>query len=63
MAPDVGVFLGTDPVAIDQVSTDLAIKGAGKDVFYEEHGRNPYAHVKEAEKRGLGSTKYTLTES
>jgi uncharacterized Fe-S center protein len=62
VAPDVGVFLGSDPVAIDQASTDLAIQAAGKDVFFEEHGRNPYGHVREAETRGLGSTKYRLAE-
>ncbi|MCK4548093.1 MAG: DUF362 domain-containing protein [Candidatus Eisenbacteria sp.] len=60
IAPDVGVLLGTNPVAIDQASTDLAIQAAGKDVFFEEHARNPYAHVREAAERGLGSLTYLL---
>jgi uncharacterized Fe-S center protein len=62
IAPDVGIFLGTDPVAIDQASVDLVIDAAGEDVFNREHGRNPYTHIKEAAARGLGSTRYRLLE-
>jgi uncharacterized Fe-S center protein len=62
IAPDVGVLLGADPVAIDQASTDLAIRAAGSDVFHKQHGRDPYRHVREAADRGLGSVSYRLRE-
>ena len=62
IAPDVGILLGTDPVAVDQASVDLVIHAAGDDVFHQEHGRNPYTHIDEAAARGLGSTSYELQE-
>lgn len=62
IAPDVGVLLSTDPVAIDRASTDLAVRAAGEDVFAREHGRDAYAHIREAADRGLGSFEYELRE-
>ncbi len=62
IAPDVGVLLGTDPVAIDQASVDLAVRAAGEDVFFKEHGRDSYIHIREAADRGLGSLEYSIQE-
>ena len=62
IAPDVGVLLGADPVAIDLASVDLAVRAAGEDVFLKEHGRDSYIHIREAAGRGLGSLEYAIRE-
>lgn len=73
--PDVGVLASRDVVAIDQASIDMIdcedvfpgslpaelTLGEGDGHLLERiWGKDPYLQVKEAEKLGLGSRKYTL---
>ncbi len=62
IAPDVGVLVGADPVAIDQASVDLAVRAAGEDIFSRELGRNPWEHIREAADRGMGTLEYEVRE-
>jgi len=62
VAPDIGVCLSFDPVAIDQASIDLVIKSlGGKDPFKRHHNRPAWeVTLEHAEKMGLGSRSYDL---
>ncbi len=62
IAPDVGICLSTDPVAIDQASVDLVIKASsGKDPFRETHPQIDWRiQLAHGEKIGLGSRSYEL---
>lgn len=61
IAPDVGVLVSRDPVAIDKASYDLVCKACGKDIFKEAHPEQDglkqlvYAH-----ELGLGNLEYDL---
>lgn len=60
IAKDVGVFLGNDIVSIEMASVDAVINQEKKNVFEETHHHDPYLHIKEAQKLGLGSEEYEL---
>ena len=75
--PDVGIFAGTDIVAVEQASID-AIKtedymtgrsptrwrcGTWKGHLLQKiHSKDPYLQCEEAANEGLGSQEYDLTE-
>ena len=61
IAPDVGIFASTDPVAIDKASLDLVNAACGKEIFQESHpGQHPHLQLEYAQKIGLGSLDYEL---
>jgi uncharacterized Fe-S center protein len=61
IAPDVGIFASTDPVAIDKASLDLVNDSCGKAVFEVFHpGKNPMVQLEHAQKLGLGNIDYEL---
>ncbi len=60
IAKDVGILLGDDLVSIEMASTDAVINQEKKNVFEETHHHDPYIHIKEAQKLGLGSEDYEL---
>ena len=63
VAPDIGILASTDPVAIDSASLSLFAKHAGKvltDISYPDI--SGMEQLKHAEKIGLGSTSFDLTE-
>ncbi|MBW2991447.1 DUF362 domain-containing protein [Candidatus Woesearchaeota archaeon] len=60
IAKDVGVLMSKDIVAIEKASVDLVKKQEGKEVFQKAHHHDPYLHIKEAEKMGLGEGEYEL---
>ena len=63
IAPDVGIFASTDPVAIDRASYDIVNKFCGKDVLKSAHpDQNGNIQIAYAEKIGLGSQEYELIE-
>ncbi|MFO8062286.1 MAG: DUF362 domain-containing protein [bacterium] len=63
VAPDVGVLVSGDPVAIDRASYDLVNEKAGRKVFEEIHESvNCLVQLEHGEKTGLGSNEYTLRE-
>ncbi|MBN2459446.1 DUF362 domain-containing protein [Candidatus Woesearchaeota archaeon] len=63
IAEDVGIFMGDDIVSVEMASVDSVINQEGKDVFKEAHSHDPYLHIKEAEKLGLGKSDYDLEEA
>ncbi len=60
IAKDVGIILGDDIVAVEMASTDAVINQEKSNVFEETHHHDPYLHIKEAGKLGLGSEEYEL---
>lgn len=61
IAPDVGIFASTDPVAIDKASFDLVNDACGKEIFEEFHpGKNPMLQLEYARTLGLGNLDYEL---
>ena len=61
IAPDVGIFASTDPVAIDMASLDLVNDSCGKEIFKEFHpGKNPMVQLEYAQSLGLGNLDYEL---
>ena len=62
IARDVGVLLGDDLVAIEKASLDLINEQEGKNIFKEVHHHDPYIHIREAEKMGLGKEDYELVK-
>lgn len=61
IVPDIGILASLDPVALDQASTDLVIKAAGKDIFREIYPDADWnVQLDYAEKLGLGSRRYEL---
>jgi uncharacterized protein len=61
IAPDVGIFVSTDPVAADRASMDKVNQVCGKDVFKEAHpGINGSKQLIHAAAIGLGSMEYEL---
>jgi len=58
---DVGIVASPDPVAADQASLDLVIEAAGgEDPFRKKHGVDGQHILEYAEKRGIGSRRYSL---
>ncbi len=62
IAPDIGIVVSDDPVAIDAASIDLIENAAGKPLK-KIQGIDPRAHVSFAEQFGMGSMKYELVEA
>jgi uncharacterized protein len=61
IAPDIGIFVSTDPVAVDKASFDTVNRICGKDIFAEAHpDRDGLKQLKHAEKMGLGSMEHEL---
>jgi len=60
IVPDIGILISDDPVAIDQASTDLVEKQAGRDILKEATGMNGRVQIEHAEKLGLGNRNYQL---
>lgn len=61
IAPDIGIVVSDDPVAIDAASIDLIEKTAGKSLEKIQQA-DPRLHVKYAESLGMGKMKYGLVE-
>lgn len=58
---DVGILLGTDPVAIDQATLDLTRKANGKDLGkISSPALDPNVQLEHGEKIGLGMRDYSL---
>lgn len=61
ISPDVGIFISTDPVAIDKACYDGIVRVCGKDIFKEAHPqRDGMRQLKYAASLGLGSLEYEL---
>lgn len=58
ISKDIGFFASNDAVAIDKAFLDKC----GADIFKDKHNLNPLVQVEEAERLGVGSTKYELVE-
>lgn len=61
IAPDIGIVISSDPVAIDAASIDLIEKVADKSLD-EIHDVDSRLHVKYGQELGMGETKYELVE-
>jgi uncharacterized Fe-S center protein len=76
LVPDVGILASRDIVAVEH-ATLAKIKasnlntdglpgdrtlGKGKHLFEKIHGKDPYVQIRALERRGLGSTKYTVRQ-
>jgi len=61
IAPDIGVLMGKDIVAIDKASADLVNDRAGLNIFLKENKTNPYGHIYIAEELGMGNSDYKIT--
>ena len=59
---DMGLVGSLDPVAADRASLDLINRAAGRDLFREIQGSNGDAQLIHAERVGLGTNEYRLTE-
>ena len=62
---DIGILLSLDPVAIDKASVDLVYSSEdeGKKHLIERiESRNGLHIIEEAEKRGIGTTKYKIVD-
>ena len=62
---DIGILLSLDPVAIDKASVDLVYSSEdeGKNHLIERiESRNGLHIIEEAEKRGIGTTKYKIVD-
>lgn len=57
---DIGILMGKDIISLEKASLDLINKKAGRDIFKEIHKKSPLAHIKEAEKLGLGDINYII---
>jgi len=63
VAPDVGIFASTDPVAIDKASADLVNEASKYDTFKKEWPRIDWNHQLEyGAEIGLGNLEYELME-
>lgn len=77
IVPDVGIMASTDIVAVEQASIDaiktenyipdtlphpLEIRDIPGHLLQKIHGKDPYLQCEEAEKLGLGTTRYELVE-
>lgn len=63
IAPDIGILVSSDPVAIDKASLDLVIKACRNDIFKEVHpNRDGFKQLAYGNKLGLGNLEYELIE-
>ena len=62
IVPDVGLFISSDPVALDQACYDMVCrKAGGYDPFRKAHpGRDPLRQLDCAERMGIGNRRYEL---
>jgi hypothetical protein len=60
IAKDIGILLSDDLVSVEMASTDAVINQEKSNVFEEAHHHDPYLHIKDAQKLGLGSEEYEL---
>jgi len=61
IAPDIGIAISTDPVALDQASYDMVKQTVGHDPFAEVHSStDSQVQLEHAEKTGVGSREYEL---
>jgi uncharacterized Fe-S center protein len=61
IAPDVGIFASSDPVAVDKASLDLVNASGGKEIFRAVHPEhNPLVQLEYAQQIGLGNLDYEL---
>ncbi|MEW6008813.1 MAG: DUF362 domain-containing protein [Candidatus Omnitrophota bacterium] len=59
--PDLGIFVSSDPVAIDKACVDLVNKKVGRDLFRELHPKRDWSvQLLHAEKIGIGTLDYEL---
>ena len=62
---DIGILLSLDPVAIDKASVDLVYSSEDegkKNLIERIESRNGLHTIEEAEKRGIGTTKYKIVD-
>lgn len=63
VAPDIGIAVSTDPVALDQACIDLVLQKTGKDPFLEVHPNVTWkTQLEYAEEIGLGTREYELVK-
>ncbi len=63
IVPDLGILFSRDPVSLDKASIDLLTKQAGRDFLKQAHPKIDYLqHLQYANKLGLGSLDYELSE-
>jgi hypothetical protein len=63
IAPDVGIFASSDPVAIDKASLDLVNRSCGKEIFKEAHPQqNCNLQLEYAQQIGIGNIDYELIQ-
>lgn len=63
VAPDIGIAVSDDPVAIDQACIDLVLKATHQDPFLQVHPNVSWeTQLAYAEQIGLGSRRYELVE-
>lgn len=61
IAPDIGIAISSDPVALDQACIDMVIDAVNHDPFKEVHPETDWeAQLIHAEKIGLGKRQYKL---
>ncbi len=61
LADDIGILIGTDPVAIDQASLDL-INKQKPDIFTKSNHKDPQLQINFAEKLEMGKRNYKIEE-
>lgn len=62
LSKDIGILFSKNPVAIDKASVDLINKNNGKNLFYENHHKDPYLQIQFAQKYTKFSEGYKLIE-
>lgn len=63
IAPDIGIAMSLDPVALDQVCVDLVIKEVGHDPFKDYHPETDWScQLDHAQSIGLGTREYELVK-
>ncbi|MDD4879835.1 MAG: DUF362 domain-containing protein, partial [Candidatus Omnitrophica bacterium] len=63
VAPDVGIFASTDPIAIDKASADLINEASKTDAFKREWPHIDWeAQLRYGAEIGLGNLEYELVE-
>lgn len=63
VAPDIGIMISSDPVAVDFASYEKINEVAGERIFERTHAEiNPLIQIEHGESIGLGSTSYSLIE-
>ncbi len=73
--PDVGIFVSTDPIAVDKASIDaidcddvipgslpnrMSVKEGDENILFRIWGKDPYEQIRAGEKLRIGSSKYTV---